>query len=267
MDENGPSAHTEEPRRIAPGSDPRSLLAPIVVLVLIVGVAVINPLGAASGPDNTPAVGTAPAAVELGADPSAPDRTAGATSEAASADPADLSVTCGSPSGWRVATLQEWIGRPTPIRSWIAVDPVEAAGPLDPSVPFVPVATDVVVAIGYCSPLDDARRPPEVTETSIWAVGDGAALPLTPVPIEPPRPNALGGLWDPSPELGGTTAPGWPPGRYVIEISSPSGTFDRWLGLEIENLQALHASPLPSPGLPSVAPGSREPSVEPSATP
>ena len=194
---------------------------------------------------------------------------------ATTASPLDpLAVTCGTPSGWRAATLQAWRGRAEPIRSWIAIQPVSASGPLDPRIPFVPVATGVVTAVGYCAPSDDSR-PPMVARTSLWAVSRAVARPLSALPLEPATPNALGGLWLAPPELDTPgprqTAPSppdgsddgaspggsagvmdgtprlWPPGRYALQVAAPGGAYEVWLGVEIEDLSVL-ASPSPDAG-------------------
>ncbi len=227
---------------------------PLAVLLGVIIVGIIKPWGSDGAPptsDSAGPISTAAAVAQTeGGAPGSPVTTR---------DPnAGLDVTCGTPSGWRAATLQEWLGRPTPIRSWIAIEPVEASGPLDPTIPFAPVATDVVTAIGYCAPLDDAHRPPEVAGARIWALRDGGAVALTLVHLEPDADNALGGLWGPAPELHDepATSGGWPPGRYVIEVSAPGGGYARWLGLEIEDLGALHSivPPAVSPSIPGPSP-------------
>ena len=176
-------------------------------------------------------------------------------SPTSSLDP--MLLTCGAPSGWRAATLQAWPGRAEPIRSWIAVDPVVASGPLDPRIPFVPVATGIVTAVGYCAPPDDSR-PPAIARTSMWAVSDGVATPLSLLPLEPAIPNSQGGLWLAPPELerstpGASDAPPsadgaprlWPPGRYALQVAVPDGVFAEWIGVEVKDLSLLT---LPSAG-------------------
>ncbi len=219
----------------------------IVALSAVIVVLLIRPWGEGlqapaderpTGLDATPVA----SAVATGAD--------GETdSPAASLDP--LLITCGTPSGWRAATLQAWPGRTEPIRSWIAVQPVAASGPLDPGIPFVPVATGIVTAIGYCAPPDDSR-PPVIARTSLWAVSAGVATPLSLVPLEPATPNAQGGLWLAPPELersspGASAAPPsaddaprlWPPGRYALQVAVPGGVYARWLGVEVKDLSLL----------------------------
>jgi hypothetical protein len=250
MDEHGSPGHEEAPRRIASGTDPRRLYVPLAFVLGAVLMAIIKPWGA---PADQPVAVASGAPATHAPSTARPDRgtTAPVGPTGGSAAAADLSVTCGSPSGWRVATLQHWEGRPTPIRSWIAVDPIETTDPLDPAIPFAPVATDAVLAIGYCAPLDDARRPPEAAIASIWAILDGRAQAVTLERLEPAQDNALGELWMPAPEIAVTAASGdvWPPGRYVIEVAAPSGSFNRWMGVDIEDLRSVHAAS------PTVAPG------------
>jgi hypothetical protein len=237
------------------------------VLCAVIVVLAIRPWGGTPvDTTSNPAAGGSPAATMDGGEgavasgaPSSPGIDEGSSSPPLP-PPDPLRETCGSPSGWRAATLQAWAGRTEPIRSWIAIEPVAASGPLDPEIPFAPVATGIVTAIGYCAPLGD-ERPPAVASTSLWAIRDGVATPLSLVPLEPASPNALGGLWLAPPEVEHTEpAPGglrlWPPGRYAIRIAAPSGAYDRWLGVEIADLSLLH---VPVPGGVSPSPGSSSP--------
>ncbi len=245
---------------VAPDSTHSRGLVPLVLILGVLLIAIVKPWdlgltghGAASP---SPAAASQPAAV---VSPGEPATTPVPTP---TGDPyAGLWITCGSPSGWRAATVQQWAGRSAPIRSWIAIEPVEATGPLDPAIPFAPVATDVVTALGYCSPLTDAERPPEGARAAVWAVNEDVARPLAADPLEPTTPNALGGLWRPAPDVAavidGFVA--WPPGRYVLEVRATAGTFDRWLGIEIEDLgNRLDGEPAGSPAA-SAAPSASEP--------
>ena len=250
------------------------MIAALIVVILLLAIA----------PWENGNLDLPPTASETGAHASARDAAAPATGGDGEADssvsptvPLDpLAVTCGAPSGWRAATLQAWSGRTEPIRSWIAIQPVAARGPLDPRIPFVPVATGIVTAVGYCAPSDDSR-PPAAARTSLWAVSNGVATPLALLPLEPATPNALGGLWMAPPELdrptpvgsepspspgasvGGTVAQPrlWPPGRYALQVAVPGGVYDRWLGVDVVDLSPRTS---PSPGPTSTAP---EPSVRP----
>jgi hypothetical protein len=275
VDEREQPAFDEAPRRIASGTDPRRLYAVIAVLLGVIVVLAIRPWGG-DAPPPASEVGPRPTGAAAVATPIGPDDSAPSPLPVGAAT--GLDVTCGSPSGWRAATLQAWAGRDQPIRSWIAIEPVEAAGALDPSVPFAPVATGVVTALGYCAPLGDAERPPAVAVASLWALAGDRAVPLTLLPLEPAAPDALGGLWLRPPEvtdvLGGSSSPGatssdapapstlsaaagaalWPPGKYVVELASPGGDYHRWLGIEIAHLapsqpgsSGAEATPSPAP--------------------
>lgn len=254
----GGSAETAT-QPVEPGSGKRRsvLTAVAIVSALLIGVArpwdlVVPATAEPSGPPGRVPAATRAAESPGAATPAPPAGTAPA------GDPyAALWITCGSPSGWRAATIQRWTGRPAPIRSWIAIDPGEAAGPLDPRIPFAPVATDLVTAIGYCAPLSERLRPPASARAALWAIVGEQALPLTALPLEPVEPDALGGLWRPAPEVvarvDGTEV--WPPGRYVVRLRSPSDAFDRWLGIEIDDLEA-HRAASASPGPPTASPRS-----------
>jgi hypothetical protein len=245
------------PRPVTPAGDRGriGLVVALVVGALLVGIA--RPWDLLIGNPRSPAPIEGPAAGASSTALPAPGKT---VEPAASRDPLvpypALWTTCGAPSGWRAATLQQWAGRSGPVRSWIAIDPVEATGPLDPSIPIAPVATDVVTAIGYCSPLLDETRPPENARASLWSLRGGLAVPLTATLLEPAEPSALGGLWSPASEVAvlrdGHEA--WPPGRYVLRIRSDLGTFDRWLGIEIVDLGSRSAGASPSPGASSSPP-------------
>jgi hypothetical protein len=265
VDDPDEPGFTEPPRGIVSGTDPRGLYAIIAVLLVVIVVLAIRPWGdddAASGHEGNVQPTSGVAATNAPAPGDASDAAPTPTSEAV-----ELEVTCGSPSGWRAATLQEWVGRATPVRSWIAIDPVSASDPLDPAIPFAPVATGIVTAIGYCAPLDDASRPPAIAVASLWAVREGRAIPLSLLPLEPSSPDALGGIWDRPPEVTDepaasgaaessppTRADVWPHGRYVVELATPGGEYSRWLGIEIADLSLLRSGP--SPAAPGAAPSS-----------
>ncbi len=158
----------------------------------------------------------------------------------AATDPeAELVAICGNPSGWRIATLQTWIGRTAPIRTWLAVDPVPAADAADPRIPFVPVATDLVLAMGYCSPIGP-DQPPRSISVQIWSLPDATPpILLEAARLEPVRAHALGGLWLPPRDRRVTLdgAAGWAAGRYAFRLVAQ--TYERWLGVEVRDLSVL----------------------------
>ena len=168
---------------------------------------------------------------------------------------AAAAAVCAYPQSWRSATIQDWAGRRA--RVWTAVDVVTASGPLDSSIPFQVVAGDRFTAIGWCAPVLGPDRPPLTMRGVLFRVDAGAATPEPYRLLEPAAPNALGELWAPT---GSAT---WPAGRYVIELATPSGSWVRWLGLELRVSPVLVATPSP---VPSPA-GSPDASTSPSSSP
>ena len=257
MDEHGRPAYREPPRSITAGTDHGRMQLLIVVVIGALVIQVIRPWGdGASGRAST-AVASAAVAAEMSPTTRAIPATPSTDPEPASAS--RLHVTCGSTDGWRATTTQVWPDRAIPIRSWIAIEPVGAGDPLDTAIPFAPVAADEVTAIGFCAPLDEALRPPVSIRPSLWRISGGRAVPLALVPADPADHDALRGLWLPPSGVGaigrGVPADAWPPGRYVIELATPGGTYRRRLGIEILDLGG--------PG----SPVSSSPSVEPIAEP
>ena len=161
-------------------------------------------------------------------------------------------MTCAQPSEWRSSTIQDWAGRIA--RVWTAVDVVEATGPDDPAIPFEPVVAASVTAIGWCAPVDGLHRPPVAVIATLYRVQDGVARAVPYDRLEPAEPDSLGELWLPPPR-GVGNRPTWPMGRYVIELRSETGTYRRFLGLELMDRVTRAASPSPT--------GSGEPSASP----
>ena len=263
MDDDRRRTHREAPQPIATGDDPRRLRAVIVALVAVIGVLLVRPWGdgGASGPgapNGSPAA--ASAATLASADPGAATAVQGPVTKPSTSVPNGASsrqVSCGAPDGWRATTVQVWPDRVLPVRSWIAIEPVVATSPGDPVIPLAPVAASRVTLIGYCAPLAVRLQPPAGATATLWKLAPSGPIQLTQVAADPVTRYRQGVLWRPAPELsaipraGGVTA--WPPGSYVIEIASRAHEFDRWLGLEILDLERS-ADPRASPGA-SPAPG------------
>ncbi|OGO54385.1 MAG: hypothetical protein A2V85_14475 [Chloroflexi bacterium RBG_16_72_14] len=258
MDEPDRPPERAEARPVAPAAGQKRTILTAVAIVAALLTGLARPWDLVTAPGPPVAV---PGDGPIAASPADGRPTATPPGQTAPGDDpyAGLWTTCGSPSGWRAATVQQWTGRPAPIRSWIAIDPSNAVGPLDPRIPFAPVATDLVTAIGYCAPLDERLRPPLSARAELWAIVGGTPVPLTADLLEPAEPDALGGLWRPAPEVAvqidGKEA--WPPGRYVLEIRSRSDAFHRWLGIEIDDLEARRAaspSPEGAPATPTASP-------------
>ena len=244
MDEHGRPAYREPPRPISPGTDRGRIQLLIAFVLGALVILVVHPWGAGGSAATSPAAGSFARST---AAPATPRATPGAASAATGpVDVSHVSLPCGSTDSWRATTMQVWPDRAVPIRSWIAIEPVEAAGPLDPAIPFAPVAADQVTAIGFCAPLDEALRPPVTIRPSLWSLAGSRATSLTLVPADPSDHDTLRGLWLPpsgvvDPAMRGPVD-AWPPGRYVIELASPSETYVRWLGIEVLDLGRQRSS-------------------------
>jgi hypothetical protein len=156
--------------------------------------------------------------------------------------------TCAYPQSWRSATIQEWAGRAA--RVWTAVDATVAGGPLDPSIPFQVIAGDRFSALGWCAPVLGPDRPPESAVGRLFRIAGGGATEPPLRLLEPAAPNPLGELWIPA-AAGAVGTVTWPAGRYVIELATPSGSWTRWIGIE------LRVTPQPV-----LSPAASAPSVE-----
>jgi hypothetical protein len=104
-----------------------------------------------------------------------------------------------------------------------------------------------VEAIGWCAPIDGPERPPLAAAGTLFRIRDGVATQVPVDRLEPATRDALGELWMPIPQTVGRRPP-WTPGRYVVRLATPSGSYTRYLGLEVGV-----ADP-PSPEVPSATP-------------
>ncbi len=251
MDEHGRPAYREPPRSVDGGPDRGRLQLLVAVVIGALVLQVIRPWGDGTSGGASPIVGSVTAAAEMSSTPPMTPVTRSVDPGPASA--AGLHVTCGSTDGWRATTTQVWPDRAIPIRSWIAIEPAGAGDPLDTTIPFAPVAADEVTAIGFCAPIDEALRPPVTIRPSLWWIVGDRAVPLALVPADPADHDAMRGLWLPPSSLGvaraGVSGDAWPPGRYVIELATPGGTYVRRLGIEILDLGGRRSPPSSSPSL------------------
>lgn len=294
----GPGRHGDGP---APGDDAPVLLAPreerqveesvrlvgragrgpAVVGALVVGaflLGLVRPwdLLVPSAADGPPAPGMTAAPVVSGASDGAVISGPDATSRSGQTPPSvpARALTCAFPSQWRTATIEDWNGRQA--RVWKAATVVAASGPADPAIPLEPIVAATITAIGWCAPIDGADRPPLTLETALYRVEDGIPTPVAHDRLEPVEPDALGELWVPKPR-GVGNRPTWPMGRYVIELRSPSGSYVRYLGLELSD-RVVRATPGPSEPAasepaasgpvasePGLAPAASSPSTSPAA--
>ena len=185
----------------------------------------------------------------------------------AAADPAPLApgqVECGS-SDWRIVTLGDF-GRWT-VRTWIAITPVAASGPADPTIPDLSLGASDIAGLGACAPSASPISPGHASRIiEAWRRGAGgvtttrapAAPPGTPATLTAETVTAatyervtLAQL-DPLPS-GGPVATRvtresvtelfrpvpasqrgrWPAGRYVLLLASPDAGRDRWIAIDV----------------------------------
>jgi hypothetical protein len=212
------------------------------LIAIFVGVALIKPWPGPSAPRATPRITVAPAT-------------------AATPDPlAELRLHCQEPLGWRIYSQELWATMT--VRSWRSLRPAYGAtGPLDLSIPIVPVGARIE-GLGYCSPWTPDQRPPDTARVDGWAIvapgraaeggnlGTPVATPISLQPLEPGWPSVLGALYGPpvnrfDPMIVETA--GWPGGRYVFAIRAPG--YERWWGVDLAPQAAdPGASPAASPG-------------------
>ena len=228
---------------------------PAIVAALVLGaflLGMVRPwdwLGGDRRPEAGPSRTDGSAAVPAGAAPGV----------AAPASTPVRQPTCGFPTAWRTAAIQNWAGLRA--RVWTAGEAVRATGPDDAAIPFNPVVSDVVEAIGWCAPVEGAERPPLAAAATLFRLRDGVALEIPFERLEPAGRDALGELWVPQEQTVGRETP-WTAGRYVIRLATPTGSYARYLGLEIV-LTGPGRSPSPEPGT-SASPS---PSPSPSTSP
>ena len=202
----------------------RRLLLPVVLVGIFIAAAVVKPWGPpvplAVAPDPTPVVEVVATALA-----------------AATPDETDLRRHCQEPLGWRVYSREGWHGRT--VRAWRSVEPVGAAGgPMDPSVPVVQLGPGIE-ALGYCSPWTGVERPADRAAMTAWRLDPGRAggpifEPVRLTRVAPDAATPLGALYGPLdvPWVRAETGPeGWPAGRYVFALRSP--TWQRWWAVDI----------------------------------
>jgi hypothetical protein len=219
-----------EPVRVVGASSIDALQRLVLTVVALIVVAVVKPWGAGPpmplgeaipGPSPTPTIPAAPR------------------------PPTELDVVasfCLEPSGWRVYSIERWSGQQ--VRTWTALMPIRTAtSPTDPRIPVVPVVSQAVLAIGYCSPVVGPEKPPAVASDRVYrltsATIDGKVVaqaePVSPLRIAPTeRASYLGAAYAP---LSGSS---WADGTYIVLIQG-SG-YSRWFGIQVETL-----SPTPTP--------------------
>jgi len=164
---------------------------------------------------------------------------------------------CLGASGWRIASLETW--RDQDVRVWRAIEPVtDAAGPLDPAIPTVPLFGLEVQALGWCAPAFGAERPVGPAQVDGWIILDGIAHLLELRQVLPARgTTALAGLYVPvSPcALGVPCAPAqtrfvtqrWETGRVVFRYEDRGAATAVWFGADVELSVAAEPSATATP--------------------
>ncbi|HYU49065.1 MAG TPA: hypothetical protein VEO91_03920 [Candidatus Limnocylindria bacterium] len=227
MDSSGPSQLT---RIAGPGRGPGVALAAAAVFLVL---AILKPWGAIPGFETTGSRGVGGRGQAAASDGAAP-------SPSPTQDPlVDLERHCPQPSGWRVFAHELWSGGN--VRSWKSLTPArEASGPLDPTIPLVPVTSQQVPLLGYCAPWQGPDRPPGIGTISVWRITpDGqVAVPVRLQRVFPAQATVLGALYA-APSVAGAppirglgAIESWPAGVYVFEMTDGEG-FQRWWKVEV----------------------------------
>lgn len=226
-----PGAGLNDTHLVRPRGDNRRPLRGAIVTVAIVALAVLKPW---SGP------GDVSRATGLDAPSAGPDGVA-AASPGPAATPTATPPGYDAPGGqcypgtdWRLFAIEMNAGRT--LRHWLSIEPSVAGTPGDPTVPFVRIVTDRVLALGFCVGSGPAG-PGSLVEARAWALAPGgAAFPvaLTPLVEYMPRQRSLGAVYRPPPASGGVSGAGWSPGRYVFAVRhGPAQGDERWFGVEV----------------------------------
>jgi hypothetical protein len=164
-------------------------------------------------------------------------------------DAAEIARMCLDTSAWLVASEEQVSGRA--VRIWRAIDPVEAVRPDDPSIPWVPIASESLSALGWCGPGFGAARLADPTSVEAWSLTAAGIRSVALLRLRPTRgDSSLGGLYRPAlvPAALSPTA-AWPAGRYLFRIRSGDGRTVTF-GVDVEVVPAAR-----SPGVTSL-PGS-----------
>ncbi len=204
----------------------RSPLVATALMTTLIGLAILKPWAAA----DMPSTGSQGA-----------DRGLAAATDAASATgrlsptPAPTSTgeavieQCHDPGSWRTATIETW--RDITVHVWRAIDPRDASGPLDPTIPVVPAVGNAIPAIGYCAPTSGPQQPFGQASIRAWRLDRGVAHPIDLRQVAPIRVTSpYGALFGPPASLGST---GWPSGIVAFRYDELAAATERWFAIEV----------------------------------
>jgi hypothetical protein len=156
--------------------------------------------------------------------------------------PGGGTLDCADPQGWQVVLDATTGGLAT--RTWVAVDPGPAMGPLDPTAPLIRIVSGPVARLGFCAPV-----PADGAASSGWTVGvwrierdaagvwrierDAAGVPrVVHLAQIGPAGGSLGGLTPATALPGAPDA--WAPGQYALGLQAHgSASPGAWLVVEL----------------------------------
>jgi hypothetical protein len=197
----------------------RSLRRGAVIVAALVGLALVKPWGVAEEPAGLPV----------------PPRTVAVASAEPTRPHDPIEDICHASPSWRVTSVGLFVG--SKLRESGFVTPVAAAGPGDPSIPFVLFGFSRVSALGYCAPVRTSSTGD--LEVRVFRMGvDGAGTLLKVMREEATPVTSLAGLFSVIAASGGaasgTAGPtaSWPPGRYVFALRGEDYG-DVWFGADL----------------------------------
>ena len=163
---------------------------------------------------------------------------------------------CLGTGAWRVATLETWRNRD--VRVWRAIEPATTAtGPLDPSIPAVPVVADVLHGLGWCAPAYGPQQPIGPARVRAWQVVNGAARSITLRQVQPEDGiTPIAALYLPA-------SGAWTTGLVVFQYTDVGSGSSGWFAADLEILGAAPTPALEQPASPGTSagasPGPRSP--------
>lgn len=165
---------------------------------------------------------------------------------------------CLGAGGWRVTSLETW--RTQDVRVWRAIEPIEGAtGPLDPTIPSVPIVAFRLVALGWCAPAFGPGMPIGPADVAAWSIQGGAVA--TQIDLSQVRPadgvTPIAALYVPlslcpepticAPLLPAPAPRPWTNERVVFRYRDASADRSVWFAADITILEAPGPNPISTP--------------------
>ena len=145
---------------------------------------------------------------------------------------------CFAPPGWRLVV--DTAGDGEGVRTWLAVQPAPATGPLDPTVPTTTIANGPVRGLGFCAPRGNTADPASGAAwmASVWRIDGTDPRPAFATRVARiVTEGGAGGLALASDRPGSPGA--WAPGRYAIQFESRDAALpDLWIVLDLSTVAA-----------------------------